>query len=174
MRAGEEDFRRLVDEHKSMVFSIVLRILGERGAAEEAAQDVFLELHASLKRLESDDHVVFWLRRVAVHRATDCLRRRAHHPEAGAEEWQEERHAALETPPSAGALEMRVEAMLLSLPENLRAPTVLRYQEGLEPEEIARLLSQPVATVRSNLQRAIELLRRKSSVVLKEFIRGSA
>jgi RNA polymerase sigma-70 factor (ECF subfamily) len=64
--------------------------------------------------------------------------------------------------------------MLLSLPENLRAPTVLRYQEGLEPEEIALVLSQPVATVRSNLQRAIELLRRKSSVVLKEFIRGSA
>lgn len=174
MRAGEDDFRRLVDEHKSMVFSIALRILGERGAAEEAAQDVFLKLYSSLKNLESEDHIVFWLRRVAVHRATDCLRRRARHPEAHAEEWQEGNHAALETSPPAGALEVRMEEMLLSLPENLRAPTVLRFQEGLEPEEIARVLSQPVATVRSNLQRAIELLRRKSSVVLKEFIRGSA
>ena len=174
MRAGENEFRRLVDEHKSMVFSIALRILGERGAAEEAAQDVFLKLHSSLKSLESADHVTFWLRRVAIHRATDYLRRRAHRPESGAEEWQEDRHAAPETSLSARGIETRLEAMLLSLPEALRAPAVLRYQEGMEPEEIAQVLGQPVATVKSNLQRGVELLRRKSSVVLKEFIRGSA
>lgn len=173
MRAGEDEFRRLVDEHKTMVFSIALRIIGERGAAEEVAQDVFLKLYSALKRLESADHVAFWLRRVTIHRAVDYVRRRARRPEAGAEEWREERGGIVGTSQTCGgALEMRLEKMLLSLPEALRAALVLRYQEDLEPEEIAQVLSKPVATVKSNLQRGIELLRRKSSVALKEFIRG--
>lgn len=37
-------FRDVVAEHQSRVFSIAFRILGERGVAEEVAQDVFLEL----------------------------------------------------------------------------------------------------------------------------------
>ena len=53
-----------------MVFSIALRILGDRSTAEEAAQDVFLELHAELNELASDAHVLYWLRRVTVHRSS--------------------------------------------------------------------------------------------------------
>ena len=50
---------------------------------------------------------------------------------------------------------------------------VLRYGEDeMEPEEIALLLGQPVATVRSNLQRALHLLRQKAETTLKEFVRG--
>lgn len=64
-----------------MVFSIALRILGDRSAAEETAQDVFLELHGKLGELESDTHIVYWLRRVTVHRAIDELRRRGRRPE---------------------------------------------------------------------------------------------
>jgi RNA polymerase sigma-70 factor (ECF subfamily) len=69
MTMQSKDFRSLVEEHQSMVFSIALRIVGERGAAEEVAQDAFLELHAALGKLESADHVRFWLRRVTVNRA---------------------------------------------------------------------------------------------------------
>ena len=47
-----------------MVFSIALRILGDPSTAEEAAQDVFLELHTKLGELASEEHVLHWLRRV--------------------------------------------------------------------------------------------------------------
>ena len=40
----QPDFEQLVDEHQSMVFSLALRMTGDRGLAEEIAQDVFLEL----------------------------------------------------------------------------------------------------------------------------------
>src|SRR6202789_2092668 len=90
------EFRRLVETHQRMVFSLALRVTGAHGAAEEAAQDAFLELYRALgaaeARLESEDHVRFWLRRVTVHRATDALRRRAVRPEAVAEEWVEEQY----------------------------------------------------------------------------------
>lgn len=71
----------------------------------------------------------------------------------------------------AVAVGTRLEEMVLSLPSGLRAAIVLRYQEEMTPDEIARTLEQPVATVKSNLQRGLVMLRRKAESVLKEFIR---
>jgi RNA polymerase sigma-70 factor (ECF subfamily) len=173
MTLNETDFRGLVEQHQSMVFSIALRIVGERGAAEEVAQDALLELHRALGKLESEEHVRFWLRRVTVHRATDCLRRRSVRPEFKAEEFQEElqNRFGVGSERGAGQVEVRLEQMVSSLPEVLRGAVVLRYQEDLDPDEIAKVLGQPVATVKSNLQRGLGLLRRKASVMLKEFVR---
>ena len=153
-----------------MVFSIALRLLGDHGLAEEVAQDCFVELYKSLDRVESADHLRFWLRRVAVHRATDALRRRATRPESLAEEWGEQYEFG-SAADRAVALELRMESVLMSLPEPTRVVLVLRYQEEMRPEEIAAVLGQPIATVKSNLQRGLKLLRRKADVMLKEFIR---
>ena len=167
-------FSALVEQHGSMVFSIALRMLGDRGIAEEVAQDVFLELHRWLPRLQSADHVLFWLRRTATHRATDALRRRRVRPEAGAEEWRPE-FEGWNTPASAevdASLSARLERALLTLPEKQRAAVVLRYQEEMTPEEIARVTGDSVARVKSHLQRGMVMLRRRSAVLLKEFVRG--
>lgn len=160
-----------MERHQARVFSIALRILGDRGAAEEAAQDVFLELHRSLPRLESEEHVAAWLRRVACHRATDALRRRAVRIDLEAEEYQDGlslRPIAREATP----LLNRVEQLLLTLPPAQRTVMLLRYQEDLEPEEIAMNLGMPLATVRSHLQRALKLMREKAQRTLKEYTRG--
>src|SRR5580692_3899373 len=90
MQIDPVKFRSLVEQHQSMVFSIALRVTGDYGIAEEVAQDAFLELHRSGERLESEDHVRFWLRRVTVHRATDALRKRSRQPESSAEEWMDD------------------------------------------------------------------------------------
>jgi RNA polymerase sigma-70 factor (ECF subfamily) len=70
----QPDFEQLVDEHQSMVFSLALRMTGDRGLAEEIAQDVFLELDRRLGKIESADHARFWLRRVAMSRSVDAQR----------------------------------------------------------------------------------------------------
>lgn len=167
-------FRRLIQTHQRMVYSMALRIVGETGTAEEVAQDVFLELFRSADRLEGEDHVRFWLRRVTVHRSTDALRRRAVRPEADAEEFQDEHHADASWNGSNAGLVARLEELLRALPESLRIPVVLRYQEEMLPGEIADLLNQPLATVKSNLQRGLKLLRRKAAVTMKGYARESA
>src|SRR5215208_2092146 len=81
-KAGDQAaFATLIRRYQNMVFSIALHMLRSRAAAEDLAQEVFLELYRSLARIESDAHVVSWLRRVAGHRCIDEIRRRNHRPE---------------------------------------------------------------------------------------------
>jgi RNA polymerase sigma-70 factor (ECF subfamily) len=154
-----------------MVFSLALRVTGEYGAAEEVAQDVFLELYRGGEKLESADHTRFWLRRVTVNKATDSLRRKVRRPESAAEEWMEEQYVPDTVAKLDVAVEVKLEELLQSLPEAMRVAVVLRHQEEMLPDEIAALLGQPVATVKSNLQRGLQLLRRKAAVTMKEYVR---
>ena len=164
------DFERLFDEHQSMVFSLALRMTGDRGLAEEIAQDVFVDLDRNMARIESSQHAIFWLRRVTMSRATDALRRRR---VRGTDLWVEidESHGARELE-RGSPLGDRIEALLATLPEAQRAAIILRYQEDLTPEEIAATLGAPLATVKSQLKRGLKLLRAKAESQLKEYIRA--
>jgi len=82
----------------------------------------------------------------------------------------EERHGARDEEKES-PLGARLEQMLLTLPEPQRAALVLRYQEDLTPEEIAATLDAPLATVKSQLQRGLKLLRAKAQSQLKQFVR---
>jgi RNA polymerase sigma-70 factor (ECF subfamily) len=172
----QPDFEQLVDTHQSMVFSLAWRMTGDRGLAEEIAQDVFMELDRNLGRMESAAHACFWLRRVAMSRSADALRRRK---VRGMDLWveleddyglpAENRASSL----SGSSLSARLEQLLATLPEAQRAALVLRYQEDLTPEEIAATLQAPLATVKSHLQRGLKLLRAKAATHLKEYLRGA-
>jgi RNA polymerase sigma-70 factor (ECF subfamily) len=171
----QPDFEQLVDEHQSMVFSLAWRMTGDRGMAEEIAQDVLLELDRNLRKMASAEHVRFWLRRVTINRSTDALRRRDVR-EPGWDEgfWieLEERHGLVESD-EGSAMSMRIEELMASLPETQRAALILRYQEDLTPEEIAATLKSPVATVKSQMQRGLKLLRLRAGNYLKEYVRGT-
>ena len=148
-----------------MVFSIALRILGDRFLAEETAQDVFLELHAKLDELDSDDHVLNWLRRATVHRSIDRIRQRERRPEVVTDPG-ELPELAVEAAPGDPLLSRQIRQLVASLPETPRAVIVMRYQEDMTPDEIAAVLSMPVATVKSHLRRTLQLLREKMARVL--------
>jgi RNA polymerase sigma-70 factor, ECF subfamily len=167
----QPDFEQLVDEHQSMVFSLALRMTGDRGLAEEIAQDVFLALDKNLGRIESPLHACHWLRRVAMSRSADALR---HRRVRSMDLWVEidEHHGAVAEERNS-PLGTRIESLLATLPEAQRATLVLRYQEDLTPEEIAATLDAPLATVKSQLQRGLKLLRAKAASHLKEYVRGA-
>jgi RNA polymerase sigma-70 factor, ECF subfamily len=152
-------------EHQSMVFSIALRILGDRFVAEEIAQDVFLELHAKLDELESDEHVVHWLRRVTVHRSIDRIRQRDRRREDVTDPGDLP-ELTVEAAPGDPLLSRQIRQLVGSLPVTPRTVVALRYQEDMSVEEIAKALEMPVATVKSHLRRSLELLREKMTRVL--------
>src|SRR5436190_11214493 len=159
------DFETLVHRHQAMVFSIALHFLHDRSAAEELAQDVFLQLHRHFDAMQSADHVTFWLRRVTTHRCIDYSRRRRFNflrLDAVAEPAAPMEGAA----PPDPLLFRRLRALVQTLPPPARMAVILRYQEDLTPEEIARTLDRPVATVKSQLQRSLKMLKEKLSKVV--------
>lgn len=159
------DFPTLLRRHQRMVFSIALHIVRDRMAAEEIAQDVFLKLHQCFLSMKSAAHIEFWLRRVTVHRAIDYARKHRSDPNVTLDELQ---LSATETPETDPLLARRLQTLVASLPEKARAVVVLRYQEDLMPEEIAKLLGMPIGTVKSHLQRSLAMLREKLGRTLGE------
>ena len=176
---SRDGFRDIVERHQSRVYSIAFRILGDCGTAEEVAQDVFLALYRDLDRMQSQEHLLAWLRRVTVHRATDAYRRRASRVEFAADEFSEEQmflngtgSAVSQSGFEPAGITTSIEQMVASLPPAQRAVVLLRYQEDLMPSEISELLSMPLGTVKSHLQRALKLLRTQASQQRKEVAHG--
>jgi RNA polymerase sigma-70 factor (ECF subfamily) len=152
------DFAEIVREHQGMVFSIAYHFLHDRGLAEEVAQETFLQLHKHLQSLESAEHVLYWLRRATSNRCIDLARRRALGPQVALDSVPEPAAQAAAGDPM---LARRLRQLVASLPPKQRLVVVLRYQEDMEPEEIARVLEMPLGTVKSQLQRALGILRDK-------------
>lgn len=167
-------FRALVEAHQSRVYSIAFRILTDSGLAEEVAQDVFLALSRNLDRIENEEHLLAWLRRVTTQRAVDACRRRSSRVDHAAMEFEDERTPVGNEPGGTTSTHRatRVERLVASLPHPQRAIVLLRYQEDMLPAEIAATLEMPVATVKSHLQRALKLLREKAKRENEELSHG--
>jgi RNA polymerase sigma-70 factor, ECF subfamily len=157
-QAGDHDaFAELIERHEAMVFSLGYHFFSDRGRAEEIAQDVFLQLYRNLQTIESESHLLFWLRQVTTRRCIDLTRRtklKAVSLEDAGELRAVERHAD-------PLRDRRLRELIAELPDLQRAVVTLRYQEDLDPSEICRIIEMPVNTVKSHLHRALQALRKK-------------
>ena len=151
-------FAALMREHQTMVYSLAYHFLHNRAAAEDLTQDVFLRLYQSLQTIQSPAHLKHWLRQATCRRCIDAGRRarlRRFLTLGAVPEPSTEMHLA--DPP----MERMVRSLVAQLPPKLRLTVVLRYQEDLEPTEIAELLGVPINTVKSSLRRSLARLRQK-------------
>ena len=158
-RGGDRDaFAVLVREHQSMVFSIAWNYLHNEGAAEELAQEVFLDLFQNVRSIQSPAHLKFWLRKITTHRCIDYTRRRRNKPGVALEDAPEPVTVpSMPDPFLAGTLRK----LTASLPEKPRMVVILRFQEDMDPSEIAAVLEMPLNTVKSHLQRSLAVLKEK-------------
>jgi len=137
-----------------------LGLLGDRGAAEDATQEIFLRVLERARQFSGESRFSTWLYRIAVNH---CLNAK--------EKERIRRTEPLEGPVAEGAISPRaspaelagaheardlVLARLARLSEEHRAILVLREIDGLAYEDIAGVLGVPVGTVMSRLARARE------------------
>jgi RNA polymerase sigma-70 factor, ECF subfamily len=171
-RGGDLDaFNALVDLHQRLVFNVCLRMLGNRTAAEDAAQEAFLSAYRHIDACKGA-HFRAWLLRIAANACTDELRRRQRRPAISLDAPQPLDAPPLDAPdpapgPEAEALrsEQRrsIAAALLRLPEDQRLAVVLCDVQGLAYDEIAEATGVSLGTVKSRIARAREKLRRELS-----------
>jgi RNA polymerase sigma-70 factor, ECF subfamily len=157
-RTDQAAFAVLVRRYQSLVFSIGYHFLSNGALAEETAQEVFLDVYRNLHKIESAAHLQWWLRRTTLNRCIDQSRSAAYRSEVALQDVAEPAREDAQHDPLAGESLRR---WLQTLPETQRAVVILRYQEDLEPAEIAETLGIPVNTVKSSLQRGIKSLRER-------------
>ena len=176
-RKGEaEAFAALVRRHQRRVFGLLLRMLGNREEAEDAAQDTFLNLHRHGHRFRFESRFSTFVYRVAVNAALNrrrSLGRRRAHADAFCEA-QSVGHlgpagdAGPERALAGDQLRARLGRELLALPESLRVPVVLFDVEGLSYGEIAAVLEVAEGTVKSRIHRARQALRARLADLVAE------
>jgi len=149
----------LIRAHQRSVYTLALRMLGTRELAEDLTQEVFMQLNRNLKSMASNTHLSFWLRKVTTYRAIDQLRRRSR-----VEMTPLDDEVPLHSTGDGGdpLLQRHLQRLLLELSPPARAVLLLRYQEDLDPIDIARTLDMPINTVKSHLKRSLEILRQRT------------
>ena len=140
--------------HERLVLVTALRLLGNMADAQDVSQEVFLRLHRNLAKLGDSRALPAWLYRVTVNACHDMRRRK---PETAPLEFAENIAAAGADPLQLSAEQERRHALELSLrmlSEKERAALVFRDLQGLSTQEVARVLGNSEATVRSQVAKA--------------------
>jgi RNA polymerase sigma-70 factor (ECF subfamily) len=159
-RAGDvAAFERLSSAYADRLFMLLLRLLGDRGEAEDVAQEVMLRAWQGISRFRGQSSYFTWLYRIAVNEANRALEKRARRPAGvpiGADELQLPDSPLLDPSRQAENNELR-EALaraLAELPPALRTAIVLRDVEGLSTQEAAEIAGIGQAAFKSRLHQA--------------------
>lgn len=157
--SGERDaFDEIMRTHEDRVFSVCLRLLGDRESALDATQETFLTVFRKASQFEGRSAVGTWIYRIAVNTCYDLLRRSARRPTTPMPDHLDPAdHGAGDALESA-MVRPDVERALAALPPEFRAAVVLADIEGVALPEVARALGVPLGTVKSRLFRARRLL----------------
>lgn len=150
----------IYDRYSRLVYSVALRIVGERDAAEEVVQDVFQAVWQSAGSFQPDGNFSAWLIGITRHRAIDATRSRRFRARAREDLLDDTRlGAGAESPAEALMLRSLVRAALDQLPASQRQAIELAYYGGLTHAEIAARLGEPVGTVKSRMRMGMLRLR---------------
>lgn len=161
-RSGDRSaFAELVRRAQGPVFGLCYRLLGERDAAADAAQESFVRAYAALDSFDPSLRFDTWVLRIARNHCYDLLRRRQ---PMGTEE--EAVQAPDASPTALDRLESaevtrRLEGALETLPAHDREVLALYYVQRRKTKEIAQLLGVAPGTIMARLFRAREKLREK-------------
>jgi len=150
-------FEELYRRYGRAVLGLAVRRLGDRGRAEDAAQEAFVAIWRSARTYDSDrGNGAPWLYAVARNAITDGLRRA---PEPTAE--LEDRSGGGPDPADRAEVSWtawRVHRALEVLPPHERPVIELAYWRGLSQSEIAESLAIPLGTVKTRTRSALARL----------------
>jgi RNA polymerase sigma-70 factor (ECF subfamily) len=154
-RRGDTDAcAAIYRRYATACFNLALRILGERAAAEDVVQEVFLKMMNTLSGFRGDAPFGVWLKRMTANATIDALR-------ATQRFANEDPETVFASMASGGAdADQRVDAwsLLMRLPARARAVLVLHELEGYTHKELSELFGQSESYSKSILARALKKL----------------
>ncbi len=173
-------FNTLVTCYQSMAYGLALRMLGDPEAAADVTQDAFFSAYRHIVSYRGSSFRS-WLLRIVSNGCYDYWRAQRRRPSTSLEALREGDAETLDEGVSDAALGeagadptwnpdrvalrretiAMIEAALLQLPHEQRLAVILSDVQGLDYEEVARVMAVPLGTVKSRIARARDRLRRR-------------
>jgi RNA polymerase sigma-70 factor (ECF subfamily) len=151
-QAGDRQaLEALLRDNYERVYAVCRRLTGNDADACDAAQEALIAVARGLARFDGRSQLSTWMYRIAVNASVDELRRRSRRPVLGIPDDTRISTGRAEADLTEEAVD--VEAALMRLPLDFRAPVVLRDLCGLDYSEIEQVLEIPPGTVRSRIAR---------------------
>jgi RNA polymerase sigma-70 factor (ECF subfamily) len=169
-------FEELFDRYGSMVYALIVQILGDREEALDVSQEVFLTIYRKMETFRGDSSLKTWIYSIAVNRAANRfrwwnrLRRRGtvsleeHLSKSPNRELFCNLKSQVQSPEEALLVREEheeMEQMLQELPLQQRIAVIMRDIEGLSYEEISESMQVSLGTVKSRIARGREMLKRR-------------
>jgi RNA polymerase sigma-70 factor (ECF subfamily) len=160
-------FNSLVLHYQDLAYNVAYRIMGEHGAADDAAQEAFISAYEKLEQYRGGSFKS-WLLRIVTNACYDELRRRQRQPvtplkpELGDGEilddpfWIEDDSPSPEEQAEESELQKAIQKCINNLDNKFKIVLVLVDVEGLDYETAAEAIGSPLGTVKSRLARARE------------------
>lgn len=169
-RRDPQALAELYDRYGRLVFALVLRIVRDKGIAEDLVQETFLRVWNRVHSVDSEKGSLGpWLLAIGRNRALDYLRSSAGRDRASAVELDETGPSALFREIEPGILMSdqlrRVKQALEKMAPNYRTVMELAYFEGLSQSEMSAKMGQPLGTIKTWVRTALQSLRDELGVV---------
>ncbi len=172
-QGSQAAFKKLVENHQSLVVNTCYGLVHNREDAEDIAQDVFVEVYRNIQQFRADAKLSTWLYRIAVNRSLNHIRDNKKHKwfqsfedEAAAKNRELHQVRSSDSDEPEYDLENKQRAVILkeaidSLPKNQKVAFTLSKYEELSYQEIAEVMDLSVSSVESLLFRAKKGLQNK-------------
>jgi RNA polymerase sigma-70 factor (ECF subfamily) len=161
-------FQALVRRWQQPIARFLFHLIGQKEPVQDLCQEVFLRVFLAGPRYRETGQFNAWLYRIALNVVRDYSRRRdpelkhSHDAEPVAECLSPDACCEQEE------LARLVTQAVMDLPEPLRVVLVLRHYEGMNFEQMARLLDTPASTLKSRFTAALNQLRQRLGPVVRD------
>lgn len=174
----DRHFEQLMMVYQHQLYAFALRQVGNAQDAEDIVQETFLRAHHALKNYPGPRirtlQLRQWLYKITLNVFRNATRRSELQsvPLDLSEDSPalaiEDQAASLDEEVNRHEWKQELEILVATLPQQYRVAVNLHYFEDFSHREIAELLNQPSGTVKANVHRGIQLLRRALGTQLNE------
>jgi RNA polymerase sigma-70 factor (ECF subfamily) len=161
VEGDHQAFNQIMRNHEDRVFSVCLRIMGDRDHALDATQETFLTAFRKADQFQGNSALGTWIYRIAVNTCYDQLRKQKRRRTDPMPEYLDPSDHSAEQAVDSAALRPEIRQALLAIPADFRSAVVLSDIEGLGLPEVAEILGVPIGTVKSRVFRGRRLLARE-------------
>ncbi|MBN1474369.1 MAG: RNA polymerase sigma factor, partial [Syntrophaceae bacterium] len=155
LEGDRQAYALLVEEYKSPIYNLAYRMTADRQDAADLTQDVFIRAYTYLWRYNPQKKFFTWLYTIALNTIKNDIKKNKQYKNA-----QEINRAQHQFPVQVNMPEAEeLRSYLSRLDVETRALIIMKYQQELSFEEIARITGKSVSAVKMRIYRGLDKLK---------------